>query len=231
MSSIERIERRILSRACLKTLSSGGRVRRGAWPRGTDAGSSSIDSSDRLQLPPRWGLSILLGRLVEISGHGASAVLSAAMALVREAQTLAGPVAWITPAGQVFFPPDAAACGVDLETLLVVRTRAGPELVQAADIVLRSGGFDLVVLDQAAMSLADQTRCAGLARRHHTAVVCLTEKPADASSLGPLIALRADAARIRSDAGFGVRLRVIKDKRGAPGWQCEWACRAPAGLV
>ena len=84
---------------------------------------------------------------------------------------------------------------------------------RAADLLLRSGGFGLVVLDLMSCSrraaadvpLAMQTRLAGLARKHGSVFLCLTEKNSETSSLGSLVSLRAEAVRVietdRSDPG------------------------------
>src|SRR3990172_9009714 len=68
-----------------------------------------------------FGLGPLSGRLVEISGHRASANLTVAFGLVLEAQSKDEPVAWVTLARSTFFPPDVADSGIDLTRLAVVR--------------------------------------------------------------------------------------------------------------
>src|SRR5689334_3058740 len=96
---------------------------------------------------PRLTRDQLGGRLVELSAQGAVATLTCAVGLVLEAQVQAEPVAWIAIAGTSFYPPDLADSGVDLAALVVVRA---PELlagVRAAERLLRSGAFGLVVLD------------------------------------------------------------------------------------
>ena len=85
----------------------------------------------------RWQLDDLSGRLTELSGVGAVASLTAATALVLEAQLRGEPCAWIVLPGSSFFPPDLAASGVDLEALVVVRTRDAITLARAADTLLR----------------------------------------------------------------------------------------------
>jgi recombination protein RecA len=75
-------------------------------------------------------------------------------------------------------------------------------------------------------------RLAGLARRHAAAILCLTEKPATAPSLGSLVALRAEALRERRpDGGFRARLRAIRDRRRSPGWVHDESCEGPEGLA
>jgi recombination protein RecA len=76
-----------------------------------------------------------------------------------------------------------------------------------------------------------QTRLAGLAHRHHTALVCLTIKDARAFSLGSLISLRVHAEKKRiSEDHFTCRLRVLKDKHRGPTWGHEELCHGAARL-
>jgi recombination protein RecA len=196
----------------------------------------------------RFRLAEISGRLVELSGSGASSALTVAVGLVLEAQRAGEPVAWVS-AAEPFFPPDLSESGVDLEALVVVRIpprssavahrrSASPPTPQAglraADQLLRSGGFGLVVLDLgpvAGLPLPAQTRLAGLAQRHDSLLLCLTEKKADAPSLGSLISLHAWARRRRlHDGRFACEVQVLKDKRRGPGWVHREVCRGPAGL-
>ena len=182
----------------------------------------------------RWGLGALRGRLVELSARGASAVLTAAVELVIEAQSEGEPVAWLAPGTGTFYPPDVADSGVDLAALVVVRARDLAALARAAERVLRSGAFGLVVLELGApaeLPTASQGRLVTLAQTHDAAVVCLTEKSPDAASLGSLISLRAEALRARGDGDFAITVRALKDKRRGPGWTHATRRRGPAGLV
>ena len=58
------------------------------------------------------------GRLIEISGVGASARYTTAVAQVRQAQLEGETTAWIQPAGGPLYPPDLADSGVDLDALI-----------------------------------------------------------------------------------------------------------------
>src|SRR3989304_5534342 len=94
-----------------------------------------------------WGLPQITGGLLEFSGPGATAPLTAAFGLVLEAQRGGEPVAWITLPPSTFFPPDAAAAGIDLSSLAVVRARDPHTAARSAMQLTRSGGFGLVVID------------------------------------------------------------------------------------
>ena len=186
---------------------------------------------------PGWSRSGLAGRLCELSAGQDGAVLSAAMSVVLDAQLAGDPVAWVSATSAVFFPPDAAACGVDLAALVVVRTRGARLAGRAADVLLRSGAYGLVVLDlgtSAALPTPLQGRLVQLAVKHDAAVLCLTEKQPDDTSLGSLVSLRGQVTRRRipegSGGGFACNIRALKDKRRGPGWTWQEVRRGPDGL-
>lgn len=185
------------------------------------------------QGPTAWRLSSLFGRVGEISGSRDTATLTLAMRLVREAQRQGEPVAWITPRESVFYPPDVASA-IDLDALVVVRAPEARSAARAADLLVRSGAFGLVVMDlgvNARMQPPVQARLAGLARKHHCAVVCLTEKESGRSSVGSLISIRAEASRTKHEQGrFLCEARILKDKRHGPGSSHEEMCHGPDGL-
>lgn len=185
--------------------------------------------------PERWSLAALRGRLVELSARGAAATLTAASEVVSEAQAQGEPVAWLTLTTSSFFPPDAAESGIDLAALVVVRAPDATAIARAAERLLRSGAFGLVVLDlgaQAELSMQIQGRLVTLAQTHDAAIVCITEKSNDAASLGSLVSLRAEALRsTRAEHGeLTVTLRAVKDKRRGPGWTHTVKRRGPAGM-
>ncbi len=184
--------------------------------------------------PGRWELPALAGRVVELSAWGAGAALTLAFALVLDAQRRAEPVAWVCTGESTFYPPDAAEGGVDLAALPVVRARDGRKALRAADLLVRSGGFGLVVVDlgsQADVPLSALARLGGVAAEHSAAVLCLTRKPAGNPSLGSVVGVRAEAVRERAAPGrFRCRVRVLRDRRRPPGWSQEEVCRGPDGL-
>jgi recombination protein RecA len=159
---------------------------------------------------------------VEISGLYASASLSLIFRLVLGAQLQGELVGWSMSGESFFYPPDAARAGVDLGALVVVRAPDAAAIPRAAEKLLRSGAFGLLVLDigRGDIALPMQARLAGLARQHHTALVCLTEKEDHMPSLGSLVSLRAHAQRTQNPQGcFVCHLGVLKDKRRGPVWK------------
>ncbi len=193
---------------------------------------------ERAQTLRRWRLDALAGRIIELSAQG-GALLTPALLLVREAQTAGEPVAWVAAAGQgLFFPPDAVDCGVDLAALVVVRVpdgpASGPAAGRAAERLTRCGAFGLIVLDLgagAALSDPLQGRLLQQVQQHDTALLCLTDKPAHAPSLGSLVSLRGEVTRIReADGRFACTLHMLKDKRGGGGWEHREVCHGTPGL-
>lgn len=187
--------------------------------------------------PARFEVAELAGRLVEISGGEASAALTLAVGLVLDAQRQGELAGWVTSEESSFYPPDVAESGVDLESLVVVRVPLGSRRVSvatAAERLTRSGAFALVVLQlgkNATVAPPLQSRLLGLAQRHHTALVCLTEKDERAPSLGSLVSLRAQGSREWTAVDrFRCTLGILKDKRRGPTWSHVEECRGPSGL-
>lgn len=180
-----------------------------------------------------WNIAEISGRLVEISGSGATAALTLAMGLTLEAQREGEPVAWVTTTESSFYPPDAAEGGVDLDALAVIRVPDARTVARAAERLTRSGAFGLVVLDLGTTEVPTplQARLAGLAQKHHAALICLTEKEHTTPSLGSLVSLRVQAQRRRvSEDRFACALSVLKDKRRGPTWSHTEVHHGPAGL-
>lgn len=174
--------------------------------------------------------------------------MTTAAELVLETQRAEEPVAWIVPWSldpntSTFYPPDVADTGIDLSALVVVRAPSTIAAARAAERLLRSGAFGLIVLDFGGVELeanqssrlSDQVlgRLVTLAQAHDAAVVCLTDKTPETGSLGSLVSLRAEALRGRQpppDGGFDVTIHALKDKRRGPGWSKRSKVRGPSGL-
>jgi recombination protein RecA len=188
---------------------------------------SAIVLSLKLPAAPALTLSEQLptGRLIEITRAKAGAQLTTAVACLRAAQAQGQTAAWIQPEGGSLFPPDLAQSGIDLDALLVVHVpaRAGAHgLPKAAELLLRSGGFGMVVLDLSDLSMQRggawqgagqsvwQGRLLGLAREHESWLLLLTH-----SHDGSLISLCLEPHRQRVERGvFTIEQRVRKDKSG-----------------
>jgi recombination protein RecA len=182
--------------------------------------------------PGGWSLDSLGGRFLEISSQAVS--ITAAGSLILDAQLRGEPAAWVAVGGSTFFPPDFAACGIDLESLPVVRLPHLLAASSATDRLLRSGGFGVIVLDlgnDSDMRLAVQVRLATLAKKHHTTLVCLTRKEPAVPSLGPLVSLRAQGAIHKTGFDrFTWELEILRDKRRGLGWRHTEVCHGPDGM-
>ena len=181
-----------------------------------------------------WTSAALGGCLAELSGAGASPLLTVAFGLVHQVQQCDQPVAWITSPKSTFFPPDVAAGGVDLSALPVIRLATFRQCLRAADQLARSGAFGLLVIDLGdciALPLAVQTRLAEQAITHNTLILFLTTKTEQQPSLGSLVAIRGQARLARHENGrFVCQVSILKDKRHGPGWANEEWCRGPDGM-
>jgi recombination protein RecA len=182
-----------------------------------------------------WSLEALAGRFVEITHRGAGACLTWAADLVWQAQRAGEPVAWVRATPSVLFGPDLDAWGIDLAALPVVQAPDAQAAARAADKLLRSGAFGLLLLDlggSAELPAPLLGRLVKLAQQHHSAVVALTSSDAASQALGSLVSLRVESTRRREPYGGGVRvsLEAHKDKRHGPGWRLS-CVRAPvAGM-
>lgn len=194
------------------------------------------------------------GRLIELVGGGASARLTAAVGCLHMAQARGETTAWVQRAGGSLFPPDLQDSGIDLDALVVVQVPAragahGP--VKAAELLLRSGGFGMVVVDLSAerwgvseanvreqrgsaleRDQAWQGRLLGMAREHQSWVVLLGPSGVRRGAFGPLVSLCLEPRRQRSAPGhFTVEHHVHKDKSGLLGPLLAEGCHGPAGML
>ncbi len=176
---------------------------------------------------PGWNLQELRGRLVEISEPHPIAGLSFCFLLVREVQMAGGCAAWIGPMDSTFYPPDAEKGGIDLRNLPILRLTDIQSLGRAAEILLRSGAFQLVLLDLGydhTISIARLAQLNGLVRKHNACAVFLTHKQHGEQSVGPLISLHARTSRQRVETdSFSCELRILRDKRRGRKW--TWQTR------
>ena len=107
-----------------------------------------------------------------------------------------------------------------------------PELPRAAELLLRSGAFDLLVLDLRPMpprSGAWLGRLQALAREHTARVLLLTDVRAPLAFATGL-AQRVEPRRQRAGDAFVVELLLRRDKLHAAAVPAAAPCRGPAGL-
>ncbi|MEY3019893.1 MAG: recombinase RecA [Actinomycetota bacterium] len=89
------------------------------------------------------------GRVTEIYGPESSGKTTVALHIVAEAQRAGGIAAFID-AEHALDPTYAAALGVDVNELLVSQPDNGEQALEIADMLIRSGAIDVVVVDSVA---------------------------------------------------------------------------------
>ena len=161
-------------------------------------------------------------------------LLTAAFSLVVQVQQQNEPFVWVTSSAGIFFPPDVAKGGTDLDALPVIRLETHQQCLKATEQLARSGAFGLLVIDLGrclALSMSVQSRLAEQAMKHGTLILCLTTKTDQQPSLGSLVSIRGQAQRVRHKQGlFSYEVRVLKDKRRGPGWSVQEWCCGPDGM-
>jgi recombination protein RecA len=89
------------------------------------------------------------GRVVEIYGPESSGKTTLAQHIIAEAQRLGGTAAYID-AEHALDRSYAATCGVRTDALLVSQPDSGEHALEIVDVLVRSGGVDIVVVDSVA---------------------------------------------------------------------------------
>ena len=89
------------------------------------------------------------GRVIEIYGPEASGKTTLSLHVAAEAQKAGGVAAFID-AEHALDPVYARALGVDVDELLVSQPDTGEQALEIADMLIQSGGVDLVVIDSVA---------------------------------------------------------------------------------
>ena len=89
------------------------------------------------------------GRIVEIYGPESSGKTTVALHAVANAQKQGGIAAFID-AEHALDPEYAAKLGVDIDALLVSQPDTGEQALEIADMLVRSGAIDIIVIDSVA---------------------------------------------------------------------------------
>ena len=117
-----------------------------------DKGSMAIETvpTGALALDLALGIGgIPRGRVVEIFGPEGSGKTTLATHVVAEAQRNGGICAYID-AEHAMDPTYARAIGVDVDELLISQPDTGEQALEIADMLVRSGALDVVVIDSVA---------------------------------------------------------------------------------
>ena len=89
------------------------------------------------------------GRVIEVYGPESSGKTTVALHAVANAQKAGGNAAFIA-AEHALDPVYARALGVDTDSLLVSQPDTGEQALEIADMLIRSGGIDIIVIDSVA---------------------------------------------------------------------------------
>jgi len=159
---------------------------------------------------PAWGVQSLLGRLSLIVGNGST---SAAAHLVATAQQQHEPCAWVTRKGFEPYIPDLESAGIALNALIALRLSAHQQIARAADLIARSGGVGMMIID------APKEPSTGLLKRlskhaaqHHMAVVIIAEKIQTPHAFSLII-------KAQPTPSGAQHIQAIKDRVQTTTWQ------------
>ena len=125
---------------------------KGSIMRMGEKGSMAIEavSTGALALDVALGVGGLpRGRVIEIFGPESSGKSTLAMHVVAEAQRNGGICAYVD-AEHAMDPVYAKAIGVDIDQLLISQPDTGEQALEIADMLIRSGALDVVVIDSVA---------------------------------------------------------------------------------
>lgn len=130
-----------------KQFGTGSIMRLGGSPIGIGAeviptGSLTLDAALGIGGLPR-------GRMIEVFGPEASGKTTIALQAVASAQRMGGQAAFIDTE-HALDPIYAQALGVDVDELLISQPDAGEQALEIAEILTRSGGIDIFVIDSVA---------------------------------------------------------------------------------
>ncbi len=89
------------------------------------------------------------GRVVEVFGPEATGKTTLALHVIAEAQKLGGQAAFID-AEHALDPTYAGSVGVDVDNLLISQPDFGEQALEIAEVLVRSGAVDVIVVDSVA---------------------------------------------------------------------------------
>jgi recombination protein RecA len=119
-------------------------------------GDSDISNDIQVVSTGSLGLDLALGvgglprgRVVEIYGPESSGKTTLTLSVIAEMQKLGGTAAFID-AEHALDPQYASKLGVDIEQLLISQPDNGEQALEIADMLVRSGSVDVVVIDSVA---------------------------------------------------------------------------------
>ena len=119
-------------------------------------GESEIDDGIQVVSTGSLGLDLALGigglpkgRVVEIYGPESSGKTTLTLSVIAEMQKIGGTAAFVD-AEHALDPQYAAKLGVKIDDLLISQPDHGEQALEIADMLVRSGSVDVVVVDSVA---------------------------------------------------------------------------------
>ncbi len=146
--AISQIEKQFGKGAVMRLGAEESKVEVGVIP----SGSLALDYALGIGGYPR-------GRVVEIFGPEAGGKTTLALEAIAQAQKLGGNAIFID-AEHAFDPKYAQAIGVNLDNLYISQPDTGEQALEIAEILTRSGGVDIIVVDSVA-ALVPKAEIAG----------------------------------------------------------------------
>jgi len=137
-AALSQIEKQFGKGAVMKMGQKGAAVKVNAIP----TGSISFDLSLGIGGFPR-------GRVVEVFGPEATGKTTLALHVIAEAQKQGGQAAFID-AEHAMDPTYAGSVGVDVDNLLISQPDYGEQALEIAEVLVRSGAVDVIVVDSVA---------------------------------------------------------------------------------
>ncbi|MDQ2908127.1 MAG: hypothetical protein M3R44_02120 [Candidatus Eremiobacteraeota bacterium] len=208
---------------------------RSASPEAFTLAEESIVRSGFAELDAALGGGFPRGAMATLEGMPGSGRSAVAARLLAGATANGGLGALIEmphgPEG-AFYPPALLAAGVDLARLLIVHPSDAAGVARAADIVLRSAAFGVVVLPAVALRAAVWTRLGSLTHRANAVLIALgVEASLELRYFASLrVRLRATEVRFAGSglfgtlAGIGIEAAILKHKHAAPGKRAHFTC-------
>ena len=114
------------------------------------AGEAEVVSTGSLSLDIALGIGGLpRGRVIEIYGPESSGKTTLTLHVIAEAQKAGGTCAFID-AEHALDPAYAKKLGVNIDNLLISQPDTGEQALEIADMLIRSGALDVLVIDSVA---------------------------------------------------------------------------------
>ena len=162
------------------------------------------------------------GRIVEIYGPESSGKSTLAMHVVAEAQRNGGICAYID-AEHAMDPVYARAIGVNVDDLLISQPDTGEQALEIADMLIRSGALDVLVIDSVA-ALTPRAEIEGEMGDTHVGLQARLDVPGAAQADRHAVEVRAPSPS--SSTSCGKKSASCTDASTIdPGWSWPTAAR------